>query len=552
MKALTTFLFLLATQFANAQISTQTLAFNDIRAQLRADGTFFLSTDTQSGFTNVDHPASSSINLAGFWMAGKDETGQIRTATVFDETQTDYEPLDSNFNKIWSVSRADIEQHLMDYDDNLVIDDPLHSIYSYPARGNPYSINPFINGFILPTNNGGFAPFYDANGDAIYNPDDGDYPDLSLCPYRDTYTDYQSHFFFKTKEQPTLLQTDPINMELQANLFGVSDSKSKILNKTLFLSTNLIYTGDVTLDSFYLGFYVDFALGCPEDDYIGVSREQNTVYVYNSDNEDEDCDDIVGFGANPPAVAITMLDQSRLLDENFNEIPSIRHVSIISGDQIISTDQNENWQPQNAQQVYNLLQGINRNGHPVIENGLMYDGNPLDPSGDTEYARNNEAGKRRVLISTGPIRLDPGAVNEVLIAFSFLEVNKANHLQNAAAAHECLADFEQYFDQFDQMSPFCSIDNPNIPDCKRVLSSTKEERPFDFQLHPNPVAHQLNIESDVAFDELVIYDAFGRLHWQQHQQATNTLDVSRWVDGVYFVKVVKDGEAEVRGFVVKR
>ncbi|MEM6700388.1 MAG: hypothetical protein AAF599_18435 [Bacteroidota bacterium] len=48
------------------------MTFNDLRAKVRADGTFFLGTNGESGYTTKKYPEQSTINFAGIWIAGKD------------------------------------------------------------------------------------------------------------------------------------------------------------------------------------------------------------------------------------------------------------------------------------------------------------------------------------------------------------------------------------------------------------------------------------------------------------------------------------------------
>ena len=61
------------------------------------------------------------------------------------------------------------------------------------------------------------------------------------------------------------------------------------------------------IDSCYMGLFLDFEIGCPDDDYVGVIPESNMVFAYNSDEMDEDCDGYNGYGEYPPITAVKLI-----------------------------------------------------------------------------------------------------------------------------------------------------------------------------------------------------------------------------------------------------
>ena len=80
-----------------------------------------------------------------------------------------------------------------------------------------------------------------------------------------------------------------------------------------------------------------------------------------------------------------------------------------------------------------------------------------------------------------------------------------------------------------------------------------EELVSAFNIYPNPADDRLYIETEVAVEEVVVYDIYGR---QQDNKATRqqnglTIDVADLNSGVYFVKVVAENGEFVRRFVKK-
>lgn len=72
------------------------------------------------------------------------------------------------WNQYWTVRRAEIEAHQRDFTDNGRIDNPIKSIMSWPAIGNPNSLA--INGFDLPRRTLGraYAPFKDVDKATLF------------------------------------------------------------------------------------------------------------------------------------------------------------------------------------------------------------------------------------------------------------------------------------------------------------------------------------------------------------------------------------------------
>ena len=152
---------------------------NNIRATVYSNGNLF-GNEFEGQFADKDFKIPV-IRRAGLWVAGIDPAGNLKGAIHTDES--DFQPglIDPitkqhiDFNKIWRVSREEILAHLEDFRDNQRIDDPISSIYEWPGRNNAHFQD--YNGFDIPPDMD-LAPFWDNNGNDIYEPDDGDYPIL--------------------------------------------------------------------------------------------------------------------------------------------------------------------------------------------------------------------------------------------------------------------------------------------------------------------------------------------------------------------------------------
>jgi plastocyanin len=108
--------------------------------------------------------------------------------------------------------------------------------------------------------------------------------------------------------------------------------------------------------------------------------------------------------------------------------------------------------------------------------------------------------------------------------------------------------------QFDNSNPFTSgyqiIPRYN-PDLDLMIATKETDFSQNVQISPNPVSNIMFIRTDIAFDEIQIVDAFGRLVQRiAAPDQEETVDFKRMAAGVYAVRFLKDN-AFWTGKVVK-
>jgi hypothetical protein len=161
------------------------------------------------------------------------------------------------------------------------------------------------------------APFYDRNGDGVYDPTQGDYPHFDLENEIDCktsqrsdritlYGDYNLWWVFNDKGNiHTETGADPIGMEIRAQAFAFSTSDE--INSMTFYNYEMFNQGSQTLFNTYFAQWVDPDLGCYNDDYVGCDVGRGLGYCYNGNAVDNDCGQAFGYGPNPPACRCRLL-----------------------------------------------------------------------------------------------------------------------------------------------------------------------------------------------------------------------------------------------------
>ncbi|MFA6351936.1 MAG: hypothetical protein WCW86_06380, partial [Bacteroidales bacterium] len=317
------------------------------------------------------------------------------------------------------------------------------------------------------------APFWDNNDDGIYNPADGDYPfyDLDgILPCGTSREHRRPRLFgdatlwWVYNDRGNIHQEsggEAIGMEIRAQAFEFSTNDA--VNDMTFYNYALINRSTYTLIDTYFGVYVDGALGYAWDDYTGCHVSKGVGYFYNGEDVDG-AGEAWAYGANPPAIGVDFFegpyqdpngkDDCSSYDASFNLICNecILNGNINGlnfGDGIID---NERWgmrrfvyyvntggvtgDPNTAPEYYNFLRGFWKdnermryggNAHPAGGGtgpitDFMFPGDS-DPCGWgqggipmpfwSEETAGNEPYDRRMVQSSGPFVLEPGAVNDI-------------------------------------------------------------------------------------------------------------------------------------------
>jgi hypothetical protein len=319
------------------------------------------------------------------------------------------------------------------------------------------------------------APFWDNNDDGFYNPADGDYPfyDLDgILPCGTTrelrrprlYGDGTAWWVYNDRGNIHAgIAGEAIGMEIRGQAFQFSTNDA--MNDMSFYNYALINRSTYTLIETYFGVYADCDLGNAGDDYTGCHVGKGIGYIYNGDGVDG-TGETIAYGANPPAVGLDFFegpyqdpngtDDCTSYDAQYNLtcndcILNGNINGLNFGDGLVD---NERWgmrryvyynnasgpqgDPGSAPECYQYLRGFWKdnermryggNGHPNSGGtGPICDfmfPRETDPCGWgqggipmpiwTEETAGNEPGDRRLLQSSGPFVLEPGAVNDITI-----------------------------------------------------------------------------------------------------------------------------------------
>ncbi len=539
---------------------------NGIKALVNANGLLFYDYDKGGQFL-TDSTNRSPIRAAGLWLGGFDKGDNLKLAAQLynEDGKQDFIPgmvsmPEGNWNQIWRTTGYDILSHIYDFRYDKVINDTLPSIFGWPAYGNKFFKD--YHGFELPDEPNLLADFWDENLNDVYDPENGDFPIIEYrgCDYFFGVNLPDEILWYVFHDNTTHTQSDtslPILMNISNTVFSYSCTDNPMLNNSIFSKYKLVNAAYEDIDSCFFGTFMDFALGCPEDDYFGTIPESNIVFVYNSDNFDESCGEHKGFGESPPTVAVKLIRGP--LDEFRRELFLSSVLPLHEEPPNLGMGM-----PKDAQDFYNYLTGRWLDGTPLTYGGNGYDQTNTDyfsfiyPDYPTEVglwnelSEDNAPGRRRAIASTGPFKLQPGATNEMLVSFTFLENGRYPLDLHLLDLYKGLESTISIFDDCFGGPPIhCTSANP-LPDLPPNPIRISDD---SFIFVPNPASETVKIRIiDFNFaTSFEIYDSMCRLMYKTEDTFSySAIDVSDWPQGIYYAIARKGPEMYFNKLVIAR
>jgi len=363
------------------------------------------------------------------WIGGIDAGGQLKIAAqTYRQSGNDFWPgplsdagttddaVCTSYDRHWKVNRSLIDSFKTTYanasETSPISYDPTYRvIFEWPGLGNGYARGKSQSDVL--SINRPLAPFVDVNFDGFYQPEYGEYPDID--------GDQAIWWVYNDKGNiHTESGGDAIGIEIQAMAFAFSTNDE--INDMTFYRYNVINFATTPLDSVYFGYWVDSDLGFYNDDWVGCDTTLSLGMTFNGDAVDGP--DIASYGENPPIFGTDFFQGPiKYIYDGGSIVDSIRLG--MAAFLYYNNDFSVIGNPEVAAHYYGYLSGSWKDGSPFTYGGngyggtdptpFMFPSDPSDPLGWSECTESNPPADRRMIQSSGPFRLEPGAANEVVI-----------------------------------------------------------------------------------------------------------------------------------------
>lgn len=597
----------------NLPTSQIVLDVNNVRARLLGAGDVW--TNAANTFAGYEVPKAqagqlgpNAIYAGAIWISGFDAGNNLKMAALTYRTNggSDFYsgPLDNAgqtalatcdlWNRHFPVWASQIRVVLSAYQDalnsggtpghiTLPVSSFSDSVKYWPGKGNPYLS---ALGYDM---SGPLAPFYDADGDGIYDPAHGDYPtimqgginnsaftgscgapDPTTLAQHDAYADQMIYWVLNDKGNAHNGSHNGQPIGVQVNALAFAFQTNNNLNEMTFYRYHFVNKSGAVLNQTYLSQYTDPDLGCPYNDKLGCDTSHNMVFVYNGTPQNTPntpgnayvCDltgsaactnGTIGYGCQMPVLGLVMVEtpsDTMTYPDPIN--PSVRiH-------RPLGMTSYEAFNTAVAQPTAGLLRNFQTGIFPP-DTVWTYGGSgptfsidtpaytpfafPGDPADATQWSMCHDpangiptyAYDRRLVQNTGSFTFMPCASQYMTIAVTFTDSvssgcpSKSQFLPEADSAQSA-------FDHAFRMANYTAI-LPLAADALKV--------------YPNPVTSELFISGIEKNAEISIYDLTGRLVRSQHGSDLRAIDMSAMTEGVYLVSIRSGGQSTTQK-IVKR
>ena len=401
-------LFTLAQQSPSSYFSQDVLDINNVNTSV-GPGSMFWDLD-DARYEDPKGSNKHSIFAHDLWIGGVDDGGVLRLAAqTYRQNGDDYWPgpvsdsiyhNDANmgqWDRVWKIDRSVVEE----YQTAFFTNDPTYIIpdiiLNWPSHGDvSMGQSPYL------------APFIDSDSNGIYDPYQGDYPDIKGD---------QAVYIIKNDvgDVHTESNAEQIGLEIHIMYYAYRCDNYPELDHTVFAKTTLYNRGEHNLNNAYIGTWTDMDLGFYLDDYVGCNVPLNLSYTYNGDMEDEGS---AGYGFNPPAQGLVYLNGT------MDKFMYYNNDGTVIGN------------PSSALDYYNYLRGIWKDNVPITYGGDGHGGGTGATTNLCDYmfpgttdlnfttpwsevTAGNIPADRRFLMSNGPFDLDTNTSYTLEYAFVF-------------------------------------------------------------------------------------------------------------------------------------
>jgi hypothetical protein len=386
------------------------LDINNVKAGLLTAGDFWWDlNDAVYVVPNVD-TAIGAVEVSSFfsgaiWMGGVDPGGDLLVAAqTYRQSGTDFwpGPLDASgsgifgacedYDRHWKVHRDEIQSHQL-------LNPPISvglintEILYWPAKGNPFAKGRGLTPLTIADE---LAPFIDVNGDGVYDPRDGDYPDVPGD---------QAIFWVFNDNAGVHGESGASPLQVQVHALAYAYKGYGDIDNTTFYQFKVIPKGSTVIDSFYFGYFADIDLGAFDDDFIAVDSSLGLLIGYNGDAVDGPTSP--NYGDEPPISAVQWLG----CEGNLGATSAMFYNNDFS---VVGN-------PEFAVDYWRYMQSIWKDETPLTRGGNGYNPSsteyesfifPDDPAlpfpAWSECSQNHDPFDRRGLLSSGPYSMSPG------------------------------------------------------------------------------------------------------------------------------------------------
>lgn len=422
------------------------LEINNVRARILTGGDAWWNLSE----ARYEVPKSDGSGLplnalfaGAIWISGFDAGGNLKVAAQrYRQGGDDYWPgpvsnagtVDkatcNKYDRFFNVFGSNIEKAQTAFSakgSSTSVADIPKDVLAWPGKGNPHlATDPSLVGETFVVNDN-LAPFFDFDNNGEYDPTKGDYPYIPCVNGEaEAYADQMVFWVFNdVGNQHSESSGQAIGVQVNALAFAFQTTDD--INNMTFYKYQIINKTSNPLFQTYITQWSDPDLGCFSNDRVGCDTTRSLGIVYNN-NTDVACSGVAGYGSELPLIGIDFFEGP--IGDDSVQLGLSSFVYFTNGASFAQSD------PGSAAQYRNYMTGLWADGTPFTQGGTGYNsggpatnfifpGNPIDPAQWSEMqpsvANQLQAGDRRMVQTSGPFTLRPGASQYVTVGVVFVQ-----------------------------------------------------------------------------------------------------------------------------------
>lgn len=391
------------------------LDVNSVQAVYSPGLDFFRTSDDGNTLEISQFPRNSSLTTvfrAKPLLVGV-VNGTVSATSIYGEPERYYQgPLaetydaryGARYGQLWEISSDQIRHHQDNFTD---LDYSMPTVIrTWPANGISVNGEPRS-----------IAPFFDQNGNGIYEPGLGDHPLIR----GDKAVYYILH------DQGTSVEEPGLGVDIHIMHYAFVNSWDAYLANTVFTNIKYVNRTQTTYTNVMAGIHLDLDIGYWADDVVGCDTTLELAYGFNRDPVDVSPVPFNTYGEHPPAQGLTFLSTS--LDAHVcwdgRNLPGFEDPGVPGA-------------------IFNRMRGRSSSGAPVLDGTgnpttHMFSGDPTTGSGWVDLPgpdQSTYSSDQKQLASTWFHDLLPGDTICLDLAFVFARDMSDDHLSSVTRLKE--------------------------------------------------------------------------------------------------------------------
>jgi hypothetical protein len=543
MKKISTYITCLFASHTIAQVPfsvSDSINANYINARALVHGDMWW--DPANGMPHCEFPKDSGTNVAfaaSVWLSGYDDVGQLHVAAqTYRQAGNDYwpGPLDGGGNldyvtsekwaKIWKVTRSDINLHRANVSHDLT--NTPASVLTWPGKGN---IDAKGKDGVVLTVETDMAPFVDINGDGIYQPLTGEYPDVR---------GEQALWWVFSDNGPTHTQTNGNPLKVEIQVLAYAYNRGTLIDNVVYYKYDILNKSPHNYPDCRLALWNSAITGgAGAGYYIGFDSVHRMGIKYLAVSDWGGAGGSAGgpYSGYQHIVGYTFVSLPGDLGTNYIPAGSYMYYyndTTVTGRPLLDV-QYDNYMRSKWRNGFQLTKtyggyGVPNTGYgPGLPCRYVFPGEPSDTSSWSECSANNGSGWKNTVQGSNSFSLGSGGRATVVLALLVDSVGGACVGGNFNGIKE-VAD-----------TAWAVYHNPPPP----ILVPDVTTNETGLKIYPNPAHDELHIDCGncPAAVWVSIYNSLGQqVGAKECGQLTDTkIDISKFPAGLYLVRYNSEG-----------